>query len=247
MKAFKLAFNQKYWNGLSYRDPNYKGKTDDRVQALAVDGGLADKEKYSQILNVLKQEEHASPYMEKYVMEALFLMDEPDFALQRQKKRFANMVNNKMFTTLWEGWNYNDPKYGGGTINHSWSGGGLVVLSQYLCGVAPLKPGYQLFQIKPQVGKMKYASATVPTVIGNIKTSFVNKESSLSLKALVPDSSSAVIVLPKTYSKIKLNGKTVWQNGKYTEEATEAMRKNKTDGFLSFTVNAGKWNIRALK
>lgn len=247
MEIFKKAFNQKYWTGRSYRDPNYNGKTDDRVQALAVVSGLANQEKYSAILKVLKQEEHASPYMEKYVMEALFLMDEPDFAIQRQKKRFSNMVNNKYFTTLWEGWNYNDPKYGGGTINHSWSGGGLAVLSQYLCGVSPLEPSYQLFQIKPQMGKMKYASATVPTIIGNIKTSFVNKKASLKLTASVPDSSVAVIVLPKkTYRKVKLNGKTVWADGKYTKE-TLPSSENKNESLLQFKVTAGEWDIKALK
>ena len=33
-------------------------------QALAVVSGLADKGKYPALLNVFKQEEHASPYME---------------------------------------------------------------------------------------------------------------------------------------------------------------------------------------
>ncbi|SFH39955.1 alpha-L-rhamnosidase-related protein [Pedobacter insulae] len=247
MKIFKRAFNQKYWTGECYRDPAYKGKTDDRVQALAVVAGLADQEKYNAVLNVLKQEEHASPYMEKYVMEALFLMNEPDFALARQKKRFSQMVNNETFTTLWEGWNFNDPKYGGGTINHSWSGGGLAVLSQYLCGVSPLKAGYQLFQVKPQVGEMKYASATVPTISGTIKTSFVNKDSSLKLTVLVPGATSAVIVLPTTCKEVKLNGRKVWVNGKYTEEANRTFRQNEIDGSLSFAVPAGKWNIKALK
>ncbi len=242
MKAFKKAFNQKYWNGVSYRDLKYKGKTDDRVQALAVVAGLADKEKYSAIISVLKQEEHASPYMEKYVMEALFMMDQPEFALERQKKRFSKMVNNKTFTTLWEGWNFNDPKYGGGTINHSWSGGGLVLLSQYLCGISPLKPGYQQFQIKPQIGNMEYASATIPTVIGNIETSFVNKKRKLKLSALVPNASSAIIVLPKEYNKVMINGKTVFEDGNYTTEAGEESKN-----YLKFKVTEGKWNIKAIK
>ncbi|WP_017257246.1 alpha-L-rhamnosidase-related protein [Pedobacter arcticus] len=242
METFKKAFNQKFWNGVSYRGLDYKGKTDDRVQALAVVAGIADKDKFSAILEVLKEEEHASPYMEKYVMEALFLMDEPDFALERQKKRFGKMVNNKYFTTLWEGWNFNDPKYGGGTINHSWSGGGLVVLSQYLCGVSPLTPGYKQFQIKPQFGTVKSASATVPSVIGNIETSFVNKKRKLKLHALVPASSSATIVLPNDYKKVIINGETVFEDGKYTTQNNQ-----ETESDLKFKVTEGKWDIKAIK
>ena len=43
MTSFKNAFNTHYWTGIAYRDSSYKGKTDDRVQALAVVAGLADK------------------------------------------------------------------------------------------------------------------------------------------------------------------------------------------------------------
>ena len=71
MKSFKLAFNATYWNGSAYRSLDYTGKTDDRVQALAVVAGLADVDKYDSLLEVFKQEYHASPYMEKYVFEAM--------------------------------------------------------------------------------------------------------------------------------------------------------------------------------
>ncbi|MFR7465124.1 MAG: hypothetical protein ACLUVG_09735 [Phocaeicola vulgatus] len=74
MKALKKAFNAAFWEWKTYRHPDYRLKTDDRVQALAIVSGLADKEKYPALIKVLKQNEHASPYMEKYVIEALFRM-----------------------------------------------------------------------------------------------------------------------------------------------------------------------------
>ena len=48
--------------------------TDDRVQALAVISGIASKDKYKAIYKVLQTQMYSSPYMEKYVMEALFYM-----------------------------------------------------------------------------------------------------------------------------------------------------------------------------
>ena len=62
-----------------------RNQTDDRVQALAVISGIADETKYKRILNLFKTQFHASPYMEKYVMEALFVMGEGEYALERTK------------------------------------------------------------------------------------------------------------------------------------------------------------------
>ena len=214
------------------------------MQALAVVSGLADKKKYAALLSVFKEEEHASPYMEKYVMEALFQMDEADFALARHKKRFDTMVNHPQFTTLWEGWNFNDPKYGGGTINHSWSGGALTVLAQYLCGVAPVEPGYKLFQIKPNPGYMDTASATVSSVAGEIKTSFSNKQHQLIIYASVPATTAAVLSVPANFDKVTVNRKVVWKNGKYTRQAQAQLSQ---DGYLNFKVTSGEWELVATR
>lgn len=128
MKALKKAFNAAFWNGKAYRHPDYRLKTDDRVQALAIVSGLADKEKYPALIKVLKQNEHASPYMEKYVIEALFRMGENYYGMERMKRRFAEMVNDSEHTTLYEGWGIGPNGFPGGTTNHAWSGGGLTIL-----------------------------------------------------------------------------------------------------------------------
>lgn len=140
MKELKVAFNKVFWNGKEYRHPDYKLLTDDRIHALAVVSGLADKEKYPAILNVLKRNEHASPYMEKYVIEALFKMEHGKYGIERMKKRFAEMVNDPKRSTLYEGWSIGPGGFGGGTTNHAWSGGGLTIMSQYVCGIFPQNP-----------------------------------------------------------------------------------------------------------
>ena len=80
MRSIERCFDTKFWTGSAYRSPGYKGETDDRSQAMAVVSGLASKDKYPALTKVLKKEYHASPYMEKYVLEALFQMGEPAFA-----------------------------------------------------------------------------------------------------------------------------------------------------------------------
>jgi alpha-L-rhamnosidase len=172
-------------------------------------------------------------------MEALFQMDEVDIALERHKKRFEPMVNYPGFTTLWETWNFND----WGTINHSWSGGGLTVLSQYLCGIAPLEPGYKAFQVIPQPGSMKNASATVSSVAGEIKSSFENTADRFSLNAQVPPGTTAIIGIPLAYKKIKLNNKIVWKNGKYKDQSLAFMDGDTS--YVKFKVQEGVWEFTA--
>ena len=74
MGKVKVGFNQNFWTGKGYRHPDYKGKTDDRSLALAVVAGITGSDKYPALFEWFKNEEHASPYMEKYVLEALFQM-----------------------------------------------------------------------------------------------------------------------------------------------------------------------------
>ena len=115
MYSIEKCFDTKFWTGSAYRSPGYKGETDDRAQAMAVVSGLASADKYPALVKVLKKEYHASPYMEKYVLEALFRMNEPAFALERIKQRYTKMMNYPEYTTLFEGWGIGPDGFGGGT------------------------------------------------------------------------------------------------------------------------------------
>ena len=144
-ERLKRAFHTKYWNGTFYLSPHYKGKPDDRAQALAVVAGVLPESDYSVIRPFFKQQYHASPYMEKYVLEALCMMGYYEDALERMKKRYYDMVESDL-TTLWEGWGIGSKGFGGGSYNHAWSGGPLTILSQYFAGISPLKPAFKEFR-----------------------------------------------------------------------------------------------------
>ncbi|MDR2804135.1 MAG: glycoside hydrolase [Dysgonamonadaceae bacterium] len=206
MEQIKVAFNAN-WNGLEYRYPDHAGKTDDRVHALAVLSGIAGKEKYDRIFEVFKTQWNASPYMEKYVMEALFAMNKGEYALQRTKERFSPMVNNREHTTLFEGWDIGNKDFGGGTTNHAWSGGALTVIGQYVCGIYPLEAGYKTFKIAPNP-VFKETSITVPSVAGDISLEFKKSDKEFLLNISVPENTNAVVELPKMdFKEILVNGK----------------------------------------
>lgn len=167
MESIEKCFHIRFWTGEGYRSPGYRGETDDRSQAMAILSGLAPVNVYPQLVKVLKKEHHASPYMEKYVLEALFAVGEPEFALQRMKERYTKMMNYP-YTTLFEGWGIGEEGFGGGTISHAWSGGPLTLLSQKVCGIEPTSPGFKTFRVQPQLGKLTEASASFETVYGRI-------------------------------------------------------------------------------
>lgn len=247
MGRFKSAFNNRFWTGTAYRDPAYTDQTDDRVQALAVVSGIAAKNKYPAILSVFQQEEHASPYMEKYVFEAMFQMGYEQEALDRHKKRFASMVNDHRFTTLFEGWGIGNDGYGGGTVNHSWSGGGLTVLSQYVCGIMPLTPGYKTFRVLPKPGNLSNARAKITSVAGIIEAGFEQSAKKFVLTVVVPEQTSAVIGIPaEGMKKVYANGKLIWDNGKYQKGKFITADYFDSD-YIRFGADAGNWRFEGIR
>ncbi|MCD7971627.1 MAG: glycoside hydrolase [Candidatus Azobacteroides sp.] len=205
MERISSVFDTYYWTGTAYRSASYQGETDDRAQAMAVVSGLVSPDKYPAILEVVKKEYHASPYMEKYVMEALFMMGEAEYALERTRNRYAKMMAYP-YTTLFEGWGIGAEGFGGGTINHAWSGGPLTVLSQKLCGIEPIEPAFKRFRIAPQLGSLTEAAAVVPTLYGNIEVNIKQNSNNMSMRVTVPQGTTAVIILPEGEEKELLPG-----------------------------------------
>lgn len=198
------AFNT-HWNGYAYRYPSYQGATDDRVQAMAILSGLADEDKHEQIFQLLKTQKHASPYMEKYVLEALVKKGHGDFAIERFKKRFGPMIADSLHTTLFEGWE--EGGYGGGSTNHAWSGGMLTVIAENICGVRPTVPGWKEFEICPYP-VISECSITIPSVAGMISSSFKDNEEAFVMNVSIPKGTTATVVVPQQeYSSITIGGK----------------------------------------
>ena len=169
MQSIRAAFNH-CWNGYAYRHPSYHGATDDRVQAMAVVSGLADSTKYDSIFEVFKTQEYASPYMEKYVYEALMQMGHADYALERFKRRFGPMIADPQYTTLYEGWQ--EGGYGGGSTNHAWSGGMLTNICEQILGIRPAVAGWKEVTIHPIASPIHQAAITIPTVNGTLSYRF---------------------------------------------------------------------------
>jgi hypothetical protein len=191
------GFNRIFWTGREYRSPGYKGDTDDRANALALLAGFAKPDQYPALRSVLAKHRNASPWMEKYVLEALFVMDAPELAMARMKERYREQIDSPL-TTLWEGWGIGGKGYGGGSYNHAWSGGPLTCLSQFAAGIAPTSPGYASFAILPQMGGLRHIEACVDSPQGMIQVSLRREGGDFTATIHTPERATGLIGIPRT-------------------------------------------------
>ena len=243
--SLREHFNSTFWLGSQYRSRDYQGKTDDRGHALAVVAGLAEAKQYPAIREVLKRQRHASPYMEKYVLEALYQMGYPDDAVGRMNDRYRPMVESPL-TTLWEGWGIGAQGFGGGSYNHAWSGGPLILLSQRAAGIRPTAPGYSRYEVLPQMGDLARIEATVHSVKGVIDVVLKKGESQFELELLSPTGAVASIGVPAEYQRIvEINGDVVWSAGKSKELAAGIESVQRDGNYIKAVVAPGSWRVRA--
>lgn len=192
MQRLAVAFNTAFWTEDGYRSPGHEGPTDERGSALAVVSGIADAPKHAKLREVLGEHRNASPYMEKYVLEALLKLGATDEALERMLERFGPMIDSPI-TTLWEGWGIGPEGYGGGSYNHAWSGGPLTLLSQYVAGVDPLEPGYGRVAIRPRLGRLNSVVTDVPSPKGMIHVEARRVDGQIEIDASGPEGVELVI------------------------------------------------------
>lgn len=186
MDKLAESYNRRFWKGNRYRSDSYTGADDDRVQAMAIVSGLASEEKYPALVEVIGREYHATTYMERYVLDALFIAGEPDKALARMRKLYPTVMKDDC-STLWEHWDWS------GTSNHAWTGGGATELGSRVAGITPVEPGYKVFRVNPQMGSLKKVEAGFDTVSGKIEVVLDRRGSRIEAVITVPEGTCAIV------------------------------------------------------
>ena len=232
---------QKLWTENGYQTPDSK-VTDERANALAVISGLADKEKYDTITKLLTTSYDSTPYMEKYVLQALCEMGKIEEAEERIKERFDEMVSGEeSCSTLWENWDASV-----NTKNHAWAGGPMIILSQYFAGIEPLEAGYEVISIRPQFGKLTTIKSQVTTVKGEIKLESQKEEDTILLKIDVPSKTRVAIPKMGKNFKIMLQDKVIYQSGK-PRKNKKVQYDSEDEQNVYFYVEKGQYEWKANK
>ena len=201
-KGYRILWTEEGFKSEDVRNP------DDRANALAVLSGLAEKEQYDTITNVLTTTNNSSPYMEYYVLEALCKMGEYEAARDRIKDRYEGMMSED-YSTLWEFWDS-----WRGTKNHAWSGGPLVIMSKYFAGIMPLEAGYEKVKIEPQYTLSDSINCTVPSVKGLITLDYKKTSGDYIINLTLPHGMKAFLYVP-THAVVNINSEVYYKNGEY--------------------------------
>ena len=233
---------QNYWTGEGYSSGSVP-HSDNRVNAIAVLSGLADESKYLGILNNFMNYTDASPYMERYILDALSEMGYMAQAQSRIKLRYSDMVNAD-YSTLWEFWDRN-----AGTSNHAWSGGPLLTMSEYMAGVKPIEAGYNKYLVKPQLGSLTAINCTVPSVKGDINVVINKSDDTFNLILTSPASTTAKVAIPRNASTptIYYNDSVVFQNGQYVGGVSGLSYDSIDSDYVYFNVNSSSSVICSFK
>jgi hypothetical protein len=244
MATLKSAFLARFWTGTELRSAENTGSPDDRGHGLAVVAGLVGPEHYEAVKQVLANNLRAGPYLEKYVLEALFTMGDARAALARMRQRYAAMIDDPS-TTLFEIWE-RTPGY---TTDHAWAGGPLTLLSELVAGIQPIEPGYARFQVLPELGDLTRVSATVPARPGPIRVDTAVLSDRFELSVEVPLDTGAIVGLPllavgssatPSNTTVTADGDTVLEAGAFTAHDGLSF-VGAEGGYLKFAVAPGSW------
>jgi alpha-L-rhamnosidase len=203
MESIQTNFQKYFWKGNRFASDAYAFGADDRGNGLAVCAGLVSKQQWRALRPMLDTTFHAGPYLEKYILESYFIMENAAAGLARMKKRYADMVSHPGITTLWEGWEIGSATYGGGTYNHGWTGGPLSLLSAYVAGIRPTGKGYATYSIQPQPGGLTNFSCRTQTARGTIRVSWQVQNGRFLMYGEAP-AAKGIIGVPKLGQRAKV-------------------------------------------
>lgn len=242
--ALHDAFEQ-LWDGSAqaYRFPGFRGAPDDRGNALAVVAGLVPASRVDAMVRLLRSRMTASPYMEFYALEALYLLRAPDAALDRMATRYAPQVTGpEAGPTLWEFWSP-----GEGSRDHGWNSGPLYALSAHVAGVRPLVAGFSHFLVDAQLGRLARVQADVPTPFGAIRVEARSGRDRWVLHVEAPSGTTARIALPwdgTGSERVVANGVEIFAAGRATGGLPDRVEYAGEDSHsLYFDLDAGTWDI----
>ena len=130
------------------------------ANALAFLTGLAAPDSYPALVKALDAVRQATPYMEAFVLEALFGLGQARIAYERMMDRYRRMLHAGG-STLWEDFDVL------GTRNHAWSGAPLTVAYRHLAGLSPDGEGGWL--ARPITGLLDRYQVTLHTPRGTAR------------------------------------------------------------------------------
>ncbi len=146
---------------------------------LAVVSGLTPANEAEGIHDLLENPDIpavGTPYMAGFEMIARAQLGNIDYTLEKISDYWGGMIERGA-TSFWEAY---DPQQQGAeqyafygrpyakSLCHAWSSGPAAILPSQILGIKPLEDGWKRFTLSPDLGSLKWVSASVPTPQGEL-------------------------------------------------------------------------------
>jgi len=185
----------------------------------------------------------------RYIFEVLAKLGYSDLAykmiIQKSYPGWGYMIDQGA-TTLWERWEYLDGN-SMNSHNHHMFGSVDSFFYKIVAGINidPENPGFRNTIIKPYpVGDLKYATARIDTIRGEVTSSWTFREDAFNLIVSIPSNSEAEIHLPVLHFEdiVILEGKKVIYRNKKTSGTSPYIKyfKKEKDRIV-FSIKSGSY------
>ncbi len=163
--------------------------------------GLVQEENKRTVVDYIKSKGMAcGVYAANYLLEALYNAGEGQYALDLMTseidRSWMNMIKTGSTMTT-EAW---DVKYMPHFMgwSHAWSASPAHIIPRKLMGIEPGEPGFGKIIIKPQPGNLTWGTMKLPTIRGEILTSFKQEcGKSFELNISIPKNTTAEVYIPQ--------------------------------------------------
>lgn len=175
--------------------------------------GIVPEEYVDHVIDFIKTRGMAcSVYGAQFLLEGLYKHHEEEYAHElmtaTHDRSWWNMIRVGSTMAL-EAW---DMKYKSNLDwNHPWGAAPANIIPRYMWGITPIKPGFELLQIKPQLSQLSESRIKVPTPKGPVLASYsIFGDGVIKYKIELPINMIAefIVVNPK-YKQIRLNGEII--------------------------------------
>jgi alpha-L-rhamnosidase len=229
-QAFRDLFNESFWKDNTYKSGKNKTLTDDRANGLAIVAALPTSLEASQLTTFLGTNQRSTLYLEKYVLEGLFLLNENQEAIRRIKERIKNIATAKQHEDLSE---------------QLWTSVYATLLSDYVAGIRPLEAAFSKVIIQPHMGTLTNINAHLNSPKGkiNLNLEYNPDNNSLRMTVDIPTKCKGVISVPiiaDIYKYITCNNRLIFSNQQYISHSlTELDLVMGNEHYLNFEVSKG--------
>ncbi|KAI2464136.1 glycoside hydrolase family 78 protein [Annulohypoxylon bovei var. microspora] len=160
--------------------------------------------------------ERVYPFVSYFETAARFESGLADSAVALLRATYGHMAAGDPGATMWEGVGVNGSKYEGAftSLAHGWSTGVTPLLTTYVLGVRPLKPGFQEWTVQPLPSSdLTWAKGVVPTPYGPLSVSWERNQTDgrLMVNVTPPPGTNGTVIVPEVQGEEK--GQKAWANG----------------------------------